>query len=146
MTNASTIQYREGILDEADVEVRSSQNTKPESSDHFTVQCGGQNLGASPSNSVQVSIWGESITEVSSLVGTEDPSTPWRRSDALGDPDGYVESSTRYGPGSSYSTCSSSGAVDISRIPSIRSWGSDNQSAENLHHPSSPSVLVCVKF
>lgn len=164
MTNASTIQYREGVLDEADVEVRSCQNTKPGSPNHLRTQSGGQNIGVAPSNSGQVSSNNESIasidytrerrTDVSSLDHTEDPSTPRRRSDAQGGSDGYVESSTRHRPGSSYSTCSSSREVDIARIPSFRSRGSDNwielnllpQSTENLHHSSYPSVLVCAKF
>ena len=121
----------------------------------------GQHIGVGTTSSGQVSFRGERIasvgsgTDISSLDDIEELSTP-RRPVAEGSYDEWIESSIRYPPGLDYSTSSSSRAVDIARISSVRSEGSENglglstlpQSKESLHSISPPSllVLVCAKF
>uniref|UniRef100_A0A2N9F7D2 RING-type E3 ubiquitin transferase n=1 Tax=Fagus sylvatica TaxID=28930 RepID=A0A2N9F7D2_FAGSY len=133
------IHTREGILDGAGLEVRPSQNSKTGPSNHVRSQSVGQHIGVATTSSGQVS----------SLDGTDEFSTP-RRSVAEGSSDEWVESSRRYPPGLDNSTSSSSRAVDIARISSVRSEGSENgldlstlpQSKESLHCISPPSALV----
>lgn len=152
--NASLHTFREGIVDEAHVEVRKSQS-----------RIGSPNFTRSPPvNKSLVSACreiiansnynGESRTDISSLDGTEGFPTPRRRFDAEGSFDERVESSSVYPPDSYYSTRSSNGVLDIAQTPSVRSRGCDNglelgafpQSNENLHHLSPPRLLVCAEF
>uniref|UniRef100_A0A2N9FI31 RING-type E3 ubiquitin transferase n=1 Tax=Fagus sylvatica TaxID=28930 RepID=A0A2N9FI31_FAGSY len=120
-----------GILDGAGVEVRPSQNYKTGPSNSVRSQSVGQHIGVGTTSSGQVSFCGERIasvgsgTDVSSLDDIEELSTP-RRSVAEGSSDEWIESSIRYPPGLDYSTSSSSRAVDIARISSVRSEGSEN--------------------
>jgi hypothetical protein len=116
----------------------------------------GQHIGVGTTSSGQVSFCGERIasvgsgTDVSSLDDIEELPV------AEGSSDEWIESSIRYPPGLDYSTSSSSRAVDIARISSVRSEGSENglglstlpQSKESFHSISPPSllVLVCAKF
>ncbi|KAB1214363.1 U-box domain-containing protein 33 [Morella rubra] len=143
------IYTREGIVDEAHVEVRKSQS-----------RIGSPNFTRSPPvNKSLVSACreiiangdysGESRTDISSLDGTEGFPTPRRRFDAERSFDERVESSSVYPPDSYYSTRSSNGVLDIAQTPSVRSRGCDNglelgtfpQSNENLHHLSPPRLL-----
>ncbi|GMY09244.1 U-box domain-containing protein 33-like isoform X4 [Fagus crenata] len=139
-----------GILDGAGVEVRPSQNYKTGPSNSVRSQSVGQHIGVGTTSSGQVSFRGERIasvgsgTDVSSLDDIEELPV------AEGSSDEWIESSIRYPPGLDYSTSSSSRAVDIARISSVRSEGSENglglstlpQSKESLHSISPPSLLV----
>uniref|UniRef100_A0A2N9F9D2 RING-type E3 ubiquitin transferase n=1 Tax=Fagus sylvatica TaxID=28930 RepID=A0A2N9F9D2_FAGSY len=139
-----------GILDGAGVEVRPSQNYKTGPSNSVRSQSVGQHIGVGTTSSGQVSFCGERIasvgsgTDVSSLDDIEELPV------AEGSSDEWIESSIRYPPGLDYSTSSSSRAVDIARISSVRSEGSENglglstlpQSKESFHSISPPSLLV----
>ncbi|XP_075667945.1 U-box domain-containing protein 33-like isoform X2 [Castanea sativa] len=149
------VHTREGILDGADVEVRPDQNSKTEPSNYGRSQSAGQNIGAAPTSLAQVSFCSErntsidytvgSGTDISSLDGTEEFSTPRSRSVTEGSFDEWFESSRRYPPSLDYSTCFSSRSVDIARISSVSSEGSESstfpQSIESPYCLSPPSLL-----
>ncbi|KAL4621985.1 hypothetical protein ACB092_06G264800 [Castanea dentata] len=149
------VHTREGILDGADVEVRPDQNSKTEPSNYGRSQSAGQNIGAAPTSLAQVSFCSErntsidytvgSGTDISSLDGTEEFSTPRSRSFTEGSFDEWFESSRRYPPSLDYSTCFSSRSVDIARISSVSSEGSESstfpQSIESPYCLSPPSLL-----
>ncbi|KAK4578224.1 hypothetical protein RGQ29_028383 [Quercus rubra] len=148
------VHTREGILDGADVEVRPNQNCKTEPSNYGRSQSAGQNIGAAPTSLAQVSFCSErnasidysvgSGTDISSLDVTEEFSTPRSRL-TEGSSDEWFESSGRYPPSLDYSKCSSSRSVDIARISSVRSEGSElstfPQSIESPYCLSPPSLL-----
>ncbi|KAM3746570.1 hypothetical protein ACB098_06G211700 [Castanea mollissima] len=149
------VHTREGILDGADVEVRPDQNSKTEPSNYGRSQSAGQNIGAAPTSLAQVSFCSErntsidytvgSGTDISSLDGTEEFSTPRSRSVTEGSFDEWFESSRRYPPSLDYSTCFSSRSVDIAQISSVSSEGSESstfpQSIESPYCLSPPSLL-----
>ncbi|XP_050249606.1 U-box domain-containing protein 33-like isoform X3 [Quercus robur] len=149
------VHTREGILDGADVEVRPNQNCKTEPSNYGRSQSAGQNIGAAPTSLAQVSFCSErnasiyysvgSGTDISSLDCTEEFSTPRSRSVTEGSSDEWFESSRRYPPSLDYSKCSASRSVDIARISSVRSEGSElstfPQSIESPYCLSPPSLL-----
>ncbi|XP_030928443.1 U-box domain-containing protein 33-like isoform X2 [Quercus lobata] len=149
------VHTREGILDGADVEVRPNQNCKTEPSNYGRSQSAGKNIGAAPTSLAQVSFSSErnasiyysvgSGTDISSLDCTEEFSTPRSRSVTEGSSDEWFESSRRYPPSLDYSKCSASRSVDIARISSVRSEGSElstfPQSIESPYCLSPPSLL-----
>lgn len=92
-----------------------------------------------------------SITDVSSLDGTESLYTPRSRLDAAGSYREWdVLTRMSHSPSSGYSTRSLSSAVDVALAPFLSIQGSENESDINalrhsdkdLHHSSPPSVLV----
>ncbi|KAM4094712.1 hypothetical protein ACB094_06G214700 [Castanea mollissima] len=91
----------------------------------------------------QTDFW--SGTDISSLDGTEEFSTPRSRSVTEGSFDEWFESSRRYPPSLDYSTCFSSRSVDIAQISSVSSEGSESstfpQSIESPYCLSPPSLL-----
>ncbi|EXB30880.1 U-box domain-containing protein 33 [Morus notabilis] len=93
---------------------------------------------------------GGTMTDVSSLDGTEGLSTPRNRTDSVGSYDewyGLPRGSPS--PGSGYSTCSSTPMLDVALVPFARNEGSETgseisaltHSKEDINHSSPPSVL-----
>ncbi|XP_041028667.1 U-box domain-containing protein 33-like isoform X2 [Juglans microcarpa x Juglans regia] len=105
------------------------QNTTTGSSTSIRSPSEETNISVAPSSSAQVSFCceGGSRTVISSFDGTEELPIPRRRFDEEGSSDECTESSRRYPPNSGYSTCSSSGALDITRVSSARYEGSVNE-------------------
>lgn len=144
-------QYREGILNEADAEVRSSllqasEDTKTGLSTNLRLSSVEENNGVIPINPDQDSLYSESFggnrTDISSLNCTEELSTPWSRLDVGASSEEWGRFSRWYSPSSGYFICPSPQVVDVEMIPSVRIEVVEN-GLENLHHSSPLSVLVC---
>lgn len=117
------------MVDEANVEVRRSQNTTTGSSKSMRSPSEEQNIIVAPSSSAQVSFCNEggSRTVISSFDGTEELPIPRRRFDAEESSDECTESSRRYPLDAGYSMCTSSGALGMTRVSTARSEGSVNE-------------------
>ncbi|KAG6730023.1 hypothetical protein I3842_01G059200 [Carya illinoinensis] len=153
------IYTREGILNAADAEIRSSllevsQNTKDGPSMERALSSSvGQKNQEIPINPYQDSFCIEttygSRADISSANGAEEFSSPWSRLNEQGSSDDCGRLSSRYPPSPGHSASQSCQVVDMDMTPSLRVEGVENglklssftESKEHCRHSSPLTVL-----